>query len=105
MKPEYVSWSSLNSMAVAYKGKPAVYVANNLNYETELEIAVWDIVCKKFDDNQNLVSDLIHGGLFFFEDGNDALEFFNFFNSGALYASGIYAALYDESGNCLTENT
>ena len=48
---------------------------------------------------------LIHGGMYFFEDGSEAVEFFNIFNNEPVYSSGIYAALYDESGNCLTENT
>jgi hypothetical protein len=33
MKPEYVDWNSINSLAVAQKGKPAVYINNGLTFD------------------------------------------------------------------------
>ena len=101
---QYSPWNEIVTLAVKQKGKPAVYIDNHLTYDED-ETCLWRLVCEKFEDNVDMLSNLIHGGLFFFEDENEALEFFNFFNTGALYASGIYAELYDESGNCLTENT
>lgn len=105
MNYRYASWNSIVSLAVQQKGKHAVYIANHLEYETEKELAVWDVVCKKFENDQNLLSDLINGGIFFFEIEQKAKEFFEFFNRGILYASGIYAQLFDETGMCITENT
>jgi len=102
---QYASWHSIVSLAVQQKGKHSVYIANNLEYETEKDLAVWDMVCKRFEDDQDLISDLICGGLFFFATEEEAREFFEFFNSTPIYSSGIYAELFDETGMGVTENT
>jgi hypothetical protein len=44
----------------------------------------------------------LNGGLFFFDTMEEAQEFFNVFNQNDVYASPIYAQLYDATGMGLT---
>lgn len=110
MKPEYSDWNSINSLAVAQKGKPAVYINNGLSYH-DTDSYIWEYVMEflksKIDEDEylNSLSDLINGGLFFFDTMEEAQEFFNVFNQNVVYASAIYAQLYDATGMGLTENT
>jgi hypothetical protein len=110
MKPGYADWNSINSLAVAQKGKPAVYINNGLSFDDN-DSHIWECVMEslkpKMDKNEflNLLSDLIHGGLFFFDTMEEAQEFLNIFNQNVVYASPIYAQLYDATGMGLTENT
>lgn len=105
MNLEYVDWANINSLAVAKKGKPAVYIANSLNYLDE-DRETWQFVIDKLSHKMGVdFHSLIHGGMYFFDDGAEAVEFFNAFNEKPVYASPVYACLYDEFGNCLTENT
>lgn len=98
----YVSKWSMISMAVKQANMPAVYIYNGLNYDDDS--SVWDYVCEKIKDPATL-SNLVHGGLFFFDDMKDAEDFFEKFNRGPVYASAIYAMLMDNTGDILTENT
>lgn len=110
MKPEYVDWNSTNSLAVAQKGKSAVYIHNGLLFD-DIDSHIWEYVMEslksKIDEDEflNSLSSLIHGGLFFFDTMEEAQEFFNIFNQNVVYASPIYAQLYDSNGMGLTENT
>ena len=105
MNIDYVDWHSANSLAVAQKGKPAVYLNNELNYDYD-DPHIWETIT---DNLREKMGDdflyIIHGGLFFFDTMKEAEEFFNVFNQNVVYASPIYAALYDQYGNGLTENT
>lgn len=110
MKLEYADWNSINSLAVAQKGKPAVYINNCLTFDHN-DSHIWDSVIEslksKTDETEllNLLSDLVNGGLFFFDTMKEAQEFFIVFNQNIVYASPIYAQLYDATGTGLTENT
>ena len=102
---QYSPWNEIVTLAVKQKDKYAVYIANHLSYETEEDINVWNLVCKKFEGQPNLLSDLIHGGLFVFDDFTDAKNFFDFFNAKPIYGSGIYAEIYEPDGRLIAENT
>lgn len=110
MKIDYADWDDTNSLAVAQKGKPAVYIHNGLLFD-DMDKHIWESVMEslkpKMDKDEfcNSLSDLIHGGLFFFDTTEEAEEFFNVFNQNVVYASPIYAQLYDSTGMVLTENT
>ena len=110
MKLEYVDWNSINSLAVAQKGKPAVYINNGLSFVGN-DSYIWESVMEslkpKIDEDEylNSLSDLVNGGLFFFDTMEEAQKFFNVFNQNVVYASPIYAQLYDATGMGLTENT
>lgn len=45
------------------------------------------------------------GALMFFENEADAREIMTIFNDETFYASEFYAALYDNNGFCVDENT
>ena len=111
MNVEYADWCSTNSLAVAQKGKPAVYINNELDYNSANSMEIWNFVREylkpKMDEDKfyNSLSDLIHGGLFFFDTMKEAEEFFILFNQEPVYASPLYAVLYDASGKILTENS
>jgi hypothetical protein len=100
MKPEYVDWNSINSLAVAQKGKPAVYINNGLTFDDNdsyIGESVMESLKPKIDKDEYL-----NGGLFFFDTMEEAQEFFNVFNQNDVYASPIYAQLYDAAGMGLT---
>lgn len=103
MKPEYVDWNAMNSLAVAQKGKPAVYINNGLTFDDNdsyIGESVMESLKPKIHKDEYL-----NGGLFFFDTMEEAQEFFNVFNQNVVYASPIYAQLYDATGMGLTENT
>lgn len=110
MKLEYTDWNATNSLAIAQKRKPAVYINNELTYDGS-HCVIWEFVMESLkpkmdkDEFYNSLSDLIHGGLFFFDTMEEAEEFFGIFNQKPVYASPIFAVLYDSTGECLTENT
>ena len=98
----YSNWGGIIERAVRAENKPAVYIANNLNINSK-DNSVWDYVFSQFDEEVGM--NLIHGGLFFFDDSEEAEDFYRIFNSGPAYASGIYAVLHDAAGRVLSENT
>lgn len=105
MNVEYADWHQTNSLAVAQKSKPAVYINNGLNYDGE-DTHIWLVVIDMLHEKMsNDFYNIIHGGLFFFNTMEEAEEFFNVFNQKPVYASPIFAVLYDATGECLTENT
>lgn len=110
MKLNYVSWNSITSLAVAQKGKPAVYINNGLDFEGS-HCFIWQTVVESLkpkmdkDEFDNLISDLICGGLFFFDTMGEAREFFDVFTQNVVYDSPIYAQLYNATGMGLIENT
>jgi len=109
---EYIQPNHIRDLAVAYKGQHAVYIGNHLDFETYKERKLWDYVIqevrmqypdpKEFND---IMSGLVHGGLFFFENGDQAQQFYAIFNQPLTQNSALYACLYDNTGVSLTENT
>jgi len=109
---EYIQHNHIRDLAVAHKGQHAVYIGNHLDFETYKERKLWDYVIeevkmqypdpKKFND---IMSGLVHGGLFFFENEEQAQQFYAIFNQPSTQHSGLYACLYDNTGVSLTGNT
>jgi hypothetical protein len=79
-----------------------VYIINNLGSSSK-DNAVWDHLLSSFEEK--VCMDLILGGMFFFEDSEEAENFYRVFNYRPAYASNIYAVLFDAAGRILTENT
>lgn len=97
-------------LAIKQMGKPAVYVANHLDYEDDgfdiILDAIFQGVSKLYPDKIYLITESIQsGGIFFFDSGEQTKEFFEIFNTDPVYASPIYATLHEASGNCIDENT
>jgi hypothetical protein len=106
---KFHQWHSIISMAVQHTGKFAVYINNGLTFEDE-DTEIWNSVIERVkikypDTHLDVVSDLICGGLFLFDTEDEAWHFFDIFNSGCVYASAIFAMVYDSNGNGVTENT
>ena len=86
-------------------GKPCVYVANWLRRDV---LEIWGSVCEKYQSVKNF--DLLeilasNCGCIFFDNIEEATEFFEFFNQPPIRSSGLYVCIYDESGNIIEENT
>lgn len=100
-------WTEYLSLAVKQKGQFAVYVSNNLDYDSKDDNMIWT----EFMLRANKVLDLdksihiIYGGLFFFDTEDEMNTFFNLFTVSPIESSGLYACNYDSDGNCLSENT
>ena len=100
----YLNPGYIVSRAVQYTGLPAVSVDNNLDMSLGHHMSIWLHFCERVPDLDTR-SEVLHGGVFFFDSDEEALEFFDLFNHRPVYASGLYAVLYDSSGSVLTENT
>jgi hypothetical protein len=106
----YVDWGRINSLAVAQEGRGAVYISNNLTYEGE-DIPVWEYLLREikklYSEKEyiDIVGNLIHGGLFFFDTNEERNQFYFIFTQELTESSAIYACLYEEDGTCITENT
>jgi hypothetical protein len=105
---QYESWNSVLSLAVKQVGKRAVYINNGLNYD-EHDDGIWNFVLEqvkeKYNDDPGMKGDLIHGGLFFFDNEEEQYKFYDIFNAPATDSSALYALTFDEHGNSETENT
>ena len=93
------------STCIQTVGKPCVYVANWLHRD---EIEIWGFVCEKYSSVKNF--DLLeilasNCGCIFFDNMEEAKEFFEFFNLPSIRTSGLYVCIYDEFGNMIVENT
>lgn len=111
MNADYRNWSEINALAVKQVGKFAVYVANNVDYDSEIDNKSWDYAVSQIrlkTDNEKsyyeISSGMIHGGLFFFESEEKADEFFNIFCNEITEKTGLYAAIYCPERGCLSEN-
>lgn len=100
----YIDQGSIVSRAIQYTGLPAVSVTNNLDVTQGYDMSIWRHFCEQVPEPDTR-SEVLHGGVFFFDSDEEAREFFDLFNHRPVYASGLYAVLYDSSGSVLTENT
>lgn len=100
----YIDQGSMVSRAIQYTNLPAVSVTNTLDVSQGYDMSIWRNFCERVPDLDTR-SEVLHGGLFFFDSDEEAREFFDLFNRRPVYASGLYAVLYDSSGSVLTENT
>ena len=110
---ESFAWHNIVGMAVAHKGKPAVYVNNGLDFDKSEDETIWEFVveqCKamfgdKTDEFHSVIVNMIGGGLFFFDTEEEQFAFYRIFEHPLTDSSAIYACTYDASGVCQTENT
>lgn len=109
---KFASWSGINKLAVKQMGKYAVYVGNGLAMLTQEDDAIWAFVMQKikemFGDDavrSEWVSNLVEGGLFFFETEAEMDAFYSIFTAELTDSCAMYACTYDPTGECLTENT
>jgi hypothetical protein len=112
---EVFDWIEVASLAVKAVGKPAVYVANHVDWDEEedsgVEIFLLNLVDSTYNDPEEvklrnelrlLVST---GGLVFFDTKEEQYRFYKLFEEGVVESSCVYACTVDETGKCLTENT
>lgn len=111
--PVIMDWNSTNQAAVAHVGKPAVYLANHLTFDNDGDNPLWEFVITEvqrlYGDGSaayfEVISQVIHGGLFFFDTAEEQYEFYRIFEQTLTYAGPIYAITYAADGTCETENT
>lgn len=104
---EIATNQNIVSMAIAYKKKHAVYVASHIE---DFEGAVWTTFTKLIREKypvrcEDMIFNTMMSSIFFFDTEEKALDFYKVFENNIIYASGLYAVLYDPFGNVLTENT
>jgi hypothetical protein len=98
------------SLAVKQQSQYAVYVECHLEFD-DSGAKIWNFVRSEVEKLQlkNLsclvMGDILDGGLFFFDNECEAREFYSIFEQPLTYSSDLYAALYSDDGQCLTENT
>lgn len=108
--PKYLQWHEIFGMATKQQGMPSVYIHNGLNFDDN-DIHVWNFVIdevkKLYSDHEyhNVLGNLIHGGLFFFESEEAQRKFYKIFEQPLTDSSAIYACTYNRHGTCETENT
>ena len=108
-----IQWNEINSLAVKQMGKPAVYVQNNLEYNTPKDEEIWLFIreqCKTLcGDNTpeyfNAMMSLVSGGLFFFDTEKEQQQFYKIFTEPLTDSSAVYACSYGADGICWNENT
>ncbi len=103
MSSMYFDNGKLREIAIKQVDKPAVYISNHLTMIKDADI--WSHLINKFKGDSELLLNLMHSGVFFFETEDDALQFFNIFNEPPVYSSAVYAVLYDKFGIPVDENT
>ena len=105
-----LQWHEVIKLAVKQIGKRAVYVSNDLSYDSPQDDKIWQFVIDeikaKFPDNAyNLLSGVTNSGLFFFDTEEEQYKFYDIFEQPLTDSSAIYASTYDADGECETENT
>lgn len=100
---KYCDWGSMVSLAVIQSAKFGVYINNNLTFQDD-DNDIWNYVLERVTD-LNTRCNLVNGGLFLFDSEIEATDFYRIFESGPVYASGIYALLLNSNGEMVTENT
>lgn len=114
--PFGLQWHQVNEAAVAHLNKWSVYVSPHGDRPEE-DDAVLDHAWSKvqqfynkyfINDNAEYHPSNIYSGacsfLVPFDTEELATEFYNIFTDEVLDSSCIYAALYEPSGKCITEN-
>jgi hypothetical protein len=110
---KYADWNIVNELATKQVGKFSVYVSNGLQFEDPQEDKIWDFVIlelvrlfgNKTPEYYDYVSNVLHGGLFFFDSEDAARNFYKIFEQELTDSSAIYASLICPIRGCLTENT
>ena len=121
MNADYRPWHEIVKLAVKHIGKRAVYLSNGLEYQTKEEDVIWTFVQLELrklygisEDTPasqypvaylNTIVNVLHSGIFFFESEKEQYKFFDIFNQEPVYASAIFACVYNEHGECEMENT
>ena len=108
-----LDWSDINCAAVAHVGKPAVYIANHLSFDTTSEDEILQFVVKSIKEIYgdgtieffDIIAAVLHSGLIFFDTEEEQHRFYQIFEQPLTDSSAIYACTYDAYGNCMTENT
>lgn len=108
-----IQWNEINSLAVKQMGKPAVYVSNNLEYDTPKDEEIWVFICEqckslwedKTPEYHNAMMSLVSGGLFFFDTEEEQHQFYKIFTQPLTDSSAVYACTYRADGVCWNENT
>lgn len=109
-------WCRINELAVKQVGKPAVYVSNNLSYNSpedekesrEVFSFVHSEIRKMAKDDvefYQIIGQLTDTGLFFFDTVEEQQAFYKIFEQPLTESSGIYACTYAADGTGMTENT
>jgi hypothetical protein len=106
-------WVDTIELAVQQVGKPAVHVSNRLSYDTPEDDEIWDFVVAqmraiygdKTPQFYDVMSSLVPGGLFFFENEEEQYRFYKVFEQPLPYSSAIYACTVSRDGKIETENT
>lgn len=112
-KLNYANWNTVNELATKQVGKFSVYISNNFEYVSESENLAWDFVIQEIanlfgagtTEYFEYMSNVIHGGLFFFESKEKASKFYKIFEQELTNSTAIYASLISPIDGCLTENT
>jgi hypothetical protein len=113
MKIEFANWCKQHELATKQKGKFSVYVGNSLNMHCPKDVLIWEFITKSLinlygersEAYYDVIGGVIESGLFFFENGDQAWEFYSIFTQELTDSSAVYACLYCPVAGCLTENT
>jgi hypothetical protein len=101
-------WEDVVSLAVRQEGRLAVYVNCGLDYSPEtvtVDEAIYEFISTEFVKLYPEQYYSMHDCLYFFDTEDEQMKFYNIFTQPLTDSSAVYAATYDESGNCQTENT
>jgi len=111
---ETLQWTEILSLAVAKKGKPAVYVNDGLDDENVADAVrcawlrdalwQWEKEHNVAPGEMNLVI-LANQLLVFFDSVEEQRSFYKIFSGSELDHSRCYAATFDATGVCTDENT
>ena len=88
---------------VKLKGQHAVQIANHLAYVHPSEIMMWEKILDKIHEPE-IKFNLVHGGVFFFDELSEAEQFFKIFVEDGCMNSNLHAVLYRNDGEYLTNN-
>lgn len=121
MKVEFKHWHQILELATKQIGKPSVYISNGLEFITPKDESIWRFVQDEVQklhgieyngdvsvltvDYRNTMSNILQGGLFFFETEEEQYKFYKIFEQELTDSSAIYACTFDRNGKCKTENT
>lgn len=111
---QVMDWAKVNELAVKQVGKCAVYISNNLPYDTPMNIAESENVWKRSVnalqaeygvDATEYIDAILIGGLCFFDSPTERDIFFSVFMQDGIESSCLFACTYAANGVCLNENT
>lgn len=103
---KFCNRSDILSLATKQQSQYAVYIECHLEFD-DSDTHILDFVRSEVEKLQLdlVMSDILDGGLFFFDNEYEAREFYSIFEQQSAHSSDLYAALYSDDGQCLTENT